>query len=314
MNPSNPLVPCYTANPIKNLGALGKALGFSVETLMNVAQRADSLYRPGPPQQKPDGTVRETLVAKTPLYEIHQRIYSRILKRFYFPDYLTGSLPGRDQKMNAERHAGATLLVTADIRKFFPSTKPEIIASIFRDLARFGPEVADCLARLVTKDGGLPQGASTSPALANLALWSLEPRLVAGLNQQDFIYTRFVDDISISSRKRVPPDTKTQWIAQICGMLGRLGYRSHRKKQHIFGAGQQMITTKLTTNKKPGLTTQVRSQIRAAVHEQEQAGNRPSRSSPNSVKGRVSRLGRFHPGKAAALKKRLGAIDVNADS
>ena len=290
------------------MDALGRAIRCQPTVLVQVASKASTLYRPGPPQIKANGKVRETVVALDPLKSIQANIQRQILRRFFYPDYLTGSLPGRDQKKNAEYHAGAAFLFSADIKDFFPSVPAIRVSTMFRLTAHFDLEVSECLAALLLKPPGLPQGATTSPFVANLMLWDGEAALVHALESKGLVYTRFVDDITVSSRNRIAPTDKRWIVSQVYGLLGRCGFKPHRKKEQITTGEARMITTKLTSNTKPGLPIEERRRIRAAVHEQETGAAVP-RSSRASVEGRALRLQRFHPGAGAKLRTRLRVMD-----
>lgn len=62
------------------------------------------------------------------------------------------------------------------------------------------PDISLLIAKLVTHLGHLPQGAPTSPAIANLAFHAYDKKLINALGS-DFIYTRYVDDITVSISK-----------------------------------------------------------------------------------------------------------------
>jgi hypothetical protein len=298
--------------------ALGLALSYPSDKLISISKAADGLYKPGPDVRKPDGTTRPTLSACQPLREIQSRIRARIFKRVLFPFYLTGSVPGQDQKTNAGLHIGAKILFTEDIRKFFPSTQFALVESVFSGLFGFDADVSECLTRLTTKDGSLPQGASTSPAISNLVFWQYEPRLVQTLSVHGFAYSRFIDDITVSSQSRIAAADKTWVVARIFGMLTACGCHPHRRKHKIFASGQRMITTKLTANQKPGILSEERSRIRASVRNLERSwiggGGSELTTQLSKAKGRVLRLRRYHPGKGEALKRRLLILEFGTDS
>lgn len=124
------------------------------------------------------------------------------------------------------------------------------------------------------------------------------------------MYSRFVDDLAVSSRAVIDPTKKTELVASIYGMMIRHGYRPKRKKHELRTAKERMVVTKLTVNSKPGLARDERSRIRAMVHELEGLSASLDNTQVvqvrlNSVAGKITMLGRFHPGKALSLKKRL---------
>jgi hypothetical protein len=282
-------------------------------SLLSLAGRASQLYRIVPEIPKDDGSVRYTYDARKPLKDIHRLIKSEILDRVSFPAYLTGSIRGRDYKTNATLHSGAKIVILEDISTFFPATTPVIIFDVWHRFFGFSQEVAICLTHLTTRDGGLPEGAITSPQLANLAFWRDEPILHARLANKGIIYSRFVDDLAVSSRTPLTTADKTEVIGSIYGMMRRRGHNQKRKKHSIHTAKKRMTVTKLTVNESPGLDRKERSRIRAMVHRLEQAldlgaeSNKVIADLPR-VRGKVSLLGRFHPGKANSLKKRLLTI------
>ena len=307
------LKPKYDLKPIRDISALALSLGMPEKLLIDVAAQADTLYRKAKPIVKPDGSIRRPFDALPPLKPIQRRIKDRILKRVEFPEYLTGSLAGRDYRTNAAMHAVAKIVICEDVEGFFPSTKRERVMDIWLNFFRFSEDVANLLTSLTTKEGELPQGAITSSYLANLAFWNQEPRLQAKLAKREVVYSRYVDDIAVSSKQTLTKEEQTALIAQIYGMLKRQGYKAKRRKHETFTSGRRMLTTKLMVNRKPALQTKERQNIRAAVHALEQriaSGERGLgiKTELNRATSRVGRLGTLHPTEAKPLKLRLSHV------
>lgn len=293
--------------------ALARALGVPESTLRDLAGKADSLYRVAEAIEKPDGSIRQTFDALPSLKDVHRRIKTKILWRVQFPDYLTGSLKGKDYKVNAALHAGARIVICEDIANCFPSTKTEIVYDIWRFFFRFADHVADCLTRLTVKDGGLPQGAIPSSYLANLALWREEPRVHAYFAGIDIQYSRYVDDITLSSRRFIAANEKTSVISTVYGMLASKDYKAKRCKHELRTNKGPMFVTKLLVNEHPALTRKERSAIRAGVFQLEQraragdVGVELKKEYQRSL-GRVSKLTRFHNVRGQELMTRLQAL------
>lgn len=305
-------VPRYTATPIESMAALSRALGVTAEQLAAVAAKASSLYRVADKIEKADGTLRETFDAKPVLKDIHRRIKLAILDRVRFPNYLTGSVKGQDYRTNALLHRNSKILISEDIQGFFPSTTQHLVEEVWSQFFGFSADVAQCLAALCTKDGALPQGAITSPHVANLVFWRVEPAIHAEMASRGIRYSRYVDDVCISSSTGIAHIDKQSVIAVVYAMLARHGYSAKRSKHKILTASGRITATKLGVNGDPSLSGQQRGQIRAAVHKLEltfaTGAFSEARALLPSVIGRVSMLARFHSTEGQALKRRIAFI------
>jgi Reverse transcriptase (RNA-dependent DNA polymerase) len=300
----------YPNEPVRSLKALAAALRVPIGDLQRMASIANSQYRNAKPVTKADGTIRQTYDAFKELKKIQKAIQRQLLEKVEYPNYLTGSLKGRDARRNAEIHAGASITVCEDVEKFFPSTTSELVNTIWLKFFGFSSDVADLLTKLTTKGGALPQGAVTSSYLANLAFWDREPAFHAALQAKGIMYSRYVDDITISSKRALSNVELQKLIAQILGMMKACGFKAKRSKQEIQRGNSPMYATKLMVNVRAALPTSERKAIRAAVYQLEErlaGSSEPATLSSelNSVAGRVGRLKQMHPTKGNALKKRV---------
>lgn len=211
-------------------------------------------------------------------------------------------------------------MISEDIGSFFPSTTPERIFDVWKNFFGFSDEVAHCLTSLTTKHGELPQGAITSPHLANLIFWRDEPTLHDRLANQGITYSRFVDDIAVSSLTPLSTKIKTETISAIFSLMHHHGYKPKRSKHELTTARQRMTVTKLTVNQKPGIPKEERSKIRASVHAFEKLAIDVDQTAINlksqyaKIMGKVNHLSRFHPGQAKKLKARLATLKTELES
>lgn len=302
--------PIYCCKPIRSVAALARALKCSELELRSLAERAHKCYRTVPMEP---GSTRQTFDARPSLKAVHRRIKEAFFSNVAFPDYLHGSLKGCDYVTNAALHANKQVLICEDVKKFFPSVRAANVQDVWCAFFGFSREVAELLTQLSTKDGGLPQGAIPSSYLANLVLWRDEPLLQAKFAARGITYSRYVDDIAMSSAAHLSTADQQWAIAQVFGMLRKNGLSAHRGKHQIFSASKQMIATKLIVNRKPSLSQQKRSQVRAQVKQLEIAqtnGIDPTivRDLANKAAQQAGQLGRFHKTQAAHLKERIGAV------
>lgn len=306
----DPYAPFYPCEPIRSVKALSIALGIPELRLRRIADMANRLYRVADIVEKPDGSKRQTFDAYPRLKEIQIRIKERILARVEFPHYLNGSLKGRSTRKNAEVHVGAKISISEDIAQFFPSITGSIIHAMWAGLFHFSGEVASLLTLLTIKHGEVPQGAVTSSYLANLALWLHEPALVSKFEDQGLTYTRYVDDITVSSSRRLAEGEQTAIVSAIYGMMIRFGLRPKRAKHEVQTSRRRMSTTKLLNNTKVSQPKERRQAVRAALFQLEQRAAFGERDEGLSkelarVSCRVGMLATLHPSEAALLKTRL---------
>ena len=305
-----PNKPSYRCSPIKSVRVLARALGFGERDLLVLAEDADRRYRTVKPEP---GSTRQTFDAMGQLKLVHRRIKEVIFANVYFPNYLQGSLKGRDYVTNAELHTNKQLLICEDVKKFFPSITFPLVEDVWLGFFRFSPDVARLLTALTTKDGVLPQGAITSSYIANLVMWRHEPLLHAKLAEREITYSRYVDDMAMSSTNHLSKEMQTWVIAQVYGMLARHGLKAGRAKHEVFSATKPMIATKLIVNRKPSLSPKKRSQVRAQVRQLEQALEDGADAISiltlaDKAAQRVGQLGRFHATSAAHLKSRVKTV------
>jgi hypothetical protein len=302
--------PSYPCDPIRTVAALARTLRMSEAELRRIADRANASWRMVKPAP---GSTRETFDAHGPLKALHKQLKNRIFSRVYFPDYLQGSLKGRDYVSNADLHKNKQILICEDVKKFFPSVSATFVEDVWWGFFGFSREVASVLTRLTTKDGALPQGSIASSFLANLVMWRREPLLRAKLEAMGITYSRYVDDMSMSSAVRLDKATQTKVIGMVYGMLAAHGLRAGRHKHEVFSASQRMITTKLIVNRKPSLTAVKRSKVRAQVHQLEMAAASgvseiELRELANKASQRVGQLARFHKRSGELLRDRVKVI------
>ncbi len=309
--------PCFKGRPIATLDALARALHVSPRQLRWAIGRADALYRPMKPITKPDGSVRQTYDLAAPLKDIQRRINRNIFSRVEFPTYLQGGIRDRNNPRhciaNANLHIGATIVINEDISSFFPSITKQQVRNIWQNLFHFPPEIAATLTILTTYQGMLPQGAPTSSYLANLVLWKHEPDLVTELNNKGIRYSRYVDDITLSSAHFLDNRQKANAIRRVRRLCMANSFEVKRRKQRLETSGQPMRVNNLLINRGITLPKEERARIRAAVnacirHTDTTRNSDEYRKLFNSTLGRVNRLRQFHRKEAKRLTQRLAAV------
>ena len=307
----------YNGFRISSISNLSYLLEVPITRLTSITDDVNPYYIENP-QPKKNGGFRMTYIVKNPLKEIQRNIYERIFQQVNYPWYLMGSIRDpeypRDYKRDAMLHAGNTWLQTEDISNFYPSVNSELVFHIYRRLFGFSKEISGLLTKITTYNGSLPQGASTSAVIANLVLWEEEPAFVEMMEDMGFTYSRYVDDISISSKSKPNNETISIITSSLYSILFNLGLRPNRKKRKITGQNEQMCVHNLVINSgKPKISNKEKNKIRAAVFHLEKKSEKVDSFDEiakeySSVKGRVMQLKAFNQNQFMDLLRRLKGI------
>lgn len=307
----------YKHAPISHVSTLARALGVKESEFRHLVGRADSLYIPGPKFKKADGTYRYTYKALSNLYSVQNRIMRQILRNVAFPEYLQGAIYDpvnpRSYIKDAGLHSGARYVIKADISNFFPSITADHVTALWMDFFRFSDDVSRCLTALVTKDGFVAQGLSTSTYIANLVFWDIEPNVFSRLKSRNLTYSRYIDDVTVSTHESIGARTKTYAISQIIRMFSCKGFRAKRSKLHILNSSNRMTVHNLAVNRGISLTKQKRSQLRSAIRQIElrypdEMDTDQYNKDWNKVAGRIGHVKQFHPAFADTLRSRLEQV------
>lgn len=130
-----------------------------------------------------------------------QRKLLEILNPLYRPrNPVHGFVKNKSTKTNAESHLKKRYVLNLDIKEFFPSILEGRVAGALKSLG-VEARVAKVIARICSYQGRLPQGAPTSPTISNIVCYSLDKQLMSFCKAHRFIYTRYADDITISSNQ-----------------------------------------------------------------------------------------------------------------
>ncbi len=141
----------------------------------------DMVKPPRPFQRNPPSKTRPIDNPCGELKKIQRCINRTLLRPICFPRNILGAVPKRSVIDNAELHLKASLLVTIDVKSCFPSITNVHVYNIWRFFLGCSTEVASILTKLTTFDRHLPQGAATSPLLANLFVWSIDEPIRKGI-------------------------------------------------------------------------------------------------------------------------------------
>ncbi len=245
---------------------LALRLGIELTRLEGVAKYLALHYNPTRVRKKRDGNSFREIDAPRPLLKkIQRRIHVQLLVPLWLPDVIHGYRAKRSIVTAAQPHAGRLFLWIADIRHFYPSISFKKIYRMFSDLG-CSPDVARLLTILTTRDHRLPQGAPTSPALANLYLRStgVARRLIRLCKKHGLSITFFGDDVIVS---RDTPFNGLQPLLE--EIITSSGLRLNREKTRILDPDSERSVLGIITNSHGhalNVTRGYRRRVRSAIY------------------------------------------------
>lgn len=253
---------------IPSPAVLADRLGISLKRLVEVASQAGLFYSPfdlaprqRPFQKEPSRKIRHIDRPGGHLKFVQRRIERTLLHPILFPPHIFGAVRSRSICDNASFHLGAPLLVTIDIRSCFPTISNKAIYRTWTSTLGCSARVASLLTRLTTFERRLPQGAPTSPALANLFIWSIDEPIRAECARLGIKYSTWIDDLAFSGERA------REIIEFAVRALAREGLAVSRRKIKIMGprATKLLTGTRLGSERVRAPRDQT-SRLRAALY------------------------------------------------
>ena len=251
------------------------------------------------------GKVRHIDHPEPELLDVQRRIVRFVLAPLGFGDVAHGGVRGRDAKSNAKVHQGKRCVVKMDVKNFFPSVQHKRVYRMFRHEHGFGKDVARLLTRLVTLRGALPQGAASSPAVANHFARVIDEGLKASAERHGLTLTRFVDDFTISG------DQPKLLIGQTTRLLKARGLKLAPEKLKVCPRGGPQEVTGLIVNHADRVTISrhYRDAVRSEIHKLRNTDREKWPMQVASIEGKIAHIARFnHHGAAARLRRYLAGV------
>ncbi len=290
----------------------------------------------------PSGAIRVLEAPKPRLKAIQRRLLGEVAALIPPHEAARGFRPGGSVRSYAAPHAGRPVVMRLDLEAFFASVTVSRIYGIWRT-AGYPEPVAHCLAGLVTcvlprsawrtvpapADDGLldahwrlgrrlaaphlPQGAPTSPAMANLAAFRLDVRLTALARSWGGRYTRYADDLAFSGDAGWGTGT-SRLIDAIEVIVRDEGFRLNTRKTGVMPrAGRQRLAG-LVVNDRPRVARNEVDLLRAILHNchTHGAGSQNRDDVPaweEHLRGRIAWVAQHDPVRGDRLRAVHDAID-----
>ncbi|MGI5126516.1 reverse transcriptase family protein [Pseudonocardia sp. CA-107938] len=281
----------------------------------------------------PSGSPRLLESPAPRLAELQRRVARKVLAAVPVHPAAHGFVRGRSPWTLAARHTGRPMVLRLDLEGFFAHVTGARVAGLLR-AAGYPDAVATTLAgllvtatpqtvlrtapgdgaarrRLLTRLAGphLPQGAPSSPAVANLLAHRLDRRLAGLAAAVGATYGRYADDLVFSGDLPVAGLT-----ARVAGIAAEEGFRLRGEKTRVMPAHRRQRVTGVVVNSSPAAARHDYDDLRALLHNcartgpdaQNRAGHPAFRE---HLQGRIAWVSTGRPARAAKLRELFAAID-----
>ncbi|HET6561078.1 MAG TPA: reverse transcriptase family protein [Marmoricola sp.] len=290
----------------------------------------------------PSGAIRVLEAPKPELRLLQRRLLDRVVGRIPAHEAAHGFRVGRSVASYVAPHVGRAVVVRLDLEGFFASVTVGRVYGVLRT-AGYPEPVAHCLAGLTTtvlplrswqdvprpRDPALhdahwrlgrrlaaphlPQGAPTSPALANLAAHRLDVRLTALADAWGARYTRYADDIAISSARDWRDGTSR--LVDLVDEIARTeGFRLNARKTSVRRPHDRQALGGLVVNEAARVSRAEVDRLRAVLHNCARHG--PSTQNRHDLphfeehlRGRIAWVAQHDAVRGARLRAQFEAID-----
>lgn len=204
---------------------LSQLLGLSPRETLQIPHNVELRYRRFSIRKR-NGGRRRISAPSGKLKQLQRRLLRNYCSQLPVHHSAHAFRAGRSVASHARTHLGQQLVLSCDLKDFFPQTSAARVRAWFRNEGWSG-ESLQILMRLCVFENGLPQGAPTSPGLSNLVNVPLDERLseVAGLNRAT--YSRYADDLVFSWSSAKEPRS---FRSQVAGCLEHFGYEVQQIK------------------------------------------------------------------------------------
>jgi hypothetical protein len=288
---------------------------------------------------KRNGSTRLIEAPKNRLKAIQRQILGEILSTIPPHDAAHGFRTGRSVGSFVESHVGRVVVLKLDLEDFFPTIALARVVALFLT-AGYPEAVARCLAGLCTnrvptslwkrpdaplpgpdswrtrqlyRKAHLPQGAPTSPTIANLVAYRLDARLSGLASSSGGIYTRYADDLAFSGDERFARSI-ARFLIHASAVVLEEGFGLNTRKTRVMRQGVRQRLAGTVLNVRPNVAREHFDALKATLHNCARNGptsqNRADHPDFRAhLLGRIGHVATLNPDRAAKLQQVFDRID-----
>lgn len=313
-------------NSLRSLQSLSSALDISLQELEMAKNMPCNIRYKKIELKKVNGDIRDVYNPHSLIRKIQKRINNRIFKTLIiWPDYLFGSVPSNKEEKKqgierhyiacAKKHCQAKTILKVDIKSFFDNIHRDVVYSIFKKVFKYKGDALEYLVDICCYESNVVQGALTSSYIASLCLFDVEYEVFRRAERKELVYTRLVDDITVSSK--TVGYNMSQILDHIRNMLMEKDLPLNEEKTQVHNISTESLKVHglRVSFDTPRLPADEVGRIRASVHNLEQLSKKNNsltsaayRLEYNRCIGRVNKLKRLGNNKHPMLRDKLKAI------
>jgi hypothetical protein len=316
----------------------------SLERLVADEKVRNYRYRAVP---RRDGLPRMIEAPKARLKEIQRWVLHEVLDHVPAHEAAHGFTRGRSAVSHARLHTRQDAVLRLDLKDFFASIAAGRVYGLFRALD-YPPPVAHVLTGISTNTipqavwsdipktadprlvqprfwlgrqlatPHLPQGAPTSPALANLAAFRLDRRLTGLADASGLQYSRYADDLTFSGPGRLR--RRREYFEDLAASIAREeGFTLNRRKSTLHSAGARQSVCGVVVNVHTNVARTEYDRLKAILHNAMRDG--PASQNRSGIpdfeahlRGRIAWVGSLNPQRGEKLRRRFAEIDWSQQS
>jgi RNA-directed DNA polymerase len=284
---------------------------------------------------KASGSLRLIESPKPMLKRIQRRLLDEILLKIPAHEAAHGFRPGRSVSSFVAPHVGRRVVLKMDLRDFFPSITaarvlanfmttgyPEDVARLMaglctntvpRDVMRAMGQASPARvpeawrSRRLFDEPHLPQGAPTSPALANLCAFRLDARLHGLADAAGADYTRYADDLVFSGDDEFARSVRT-FHPRVAAIALEEGLAVQHHKTRVMKQGVRQKAAGVVLNRHPNVPREDYDRLKATLHNclkhgpsgQDRGGQPDFRA---HLLGRIAHVAVINPARGERLKR-----------
>lgn len=249
-----------------------------------------------------------------------------------------GFVAGRSAITGAAEHLDAHIVISLDLEHFFASITagriwgllravgyPEPVAHLLVGLTTHAAPISALSSMPSGRDSArdfrlrrrlaaphLPQGAPTSPGLANLVTFSLDRRLESYARAAGARYTRYADDLTFSGGAALAARSSAL-LAAVGRITRQEGFRVHPGKTRLRDRSSRQLVTGIVVNDRTNVPRPEFDRLKAVLHDCRRHGpaaaNRQAHPDFRAhLLGRISWVGALDAARGARLRTMFDEI------